>query len=137
MPKVQYRAKVNDFVRSRLWSSLVVGDEQPDQPKQQIIAYFRVFIINTTAYHLGRYILQTQRATTVPFGLTFNLFEMLLLLSIKMCSSSLNYPSIEGFLVGCGGGQVVRVLAFLSNDPSLNPAKAYSFFCKIIRHQKL
>ena len=35
-------------------------------------------------------------------------------------------------LVGRGGGQVVSVLAFYSNDPSSNPADAYSFsveFC--------
>ena len=32
---------------------------------------------------------------------------------------------------GGGGGQVVSVLAFYSDDPSLNPAAAYSFFCKI------
>ena len=30
-------------------------------------------------------------------------------------------------LVGRGGGQVVSVLAFYSNDPSSNPADAYSF----------
>ena len=32
------------------------------------------------------------------------------------------------FLSGRGGGQVVSVLAFHSNNPSLNPAEAYSFF---------
>ena len=32
---------------------------------------------------------------------------------------------------GRGGGQVVSVLAFYSDNPSLNPADAYSFFCKI------
>ena len=31
-----------------------------------------------------------------------------------------------------GGGQVVSVLAFYSDDPSLNPADAYSFFVKFI-----
>ena len=30
-----------------------------------------------------------------------------------------------------GGGQVVSVITFNSDDPSLNPAEAYSFFCKI------
>ena len=30
-----------------------------------------------------------------------------------------------------GGGQVVSVYAFYSNDPSSNPADAYSFYCKI------
>ena len=30
-----------------------------------------------------------------------------------------------------GGGQVVSVLAFLSDDPSSNPAVVYSFFCKM------
>ena len=33
---------------------------------------------------------------------------------------------------GSGGcGQVVSMLAFYSDDPSSNPAEAYSFFCKI------
>ena len=32
---------------------------------------------------------------------------------------------------GRGGGQVVSVLAFASDDPSSNPANVYSFFCKI------
>ena len=30
-----------------------------------------------------------------------------------------------------GGGQVVSMLAFYSDDPSSNPTNAYSFFCKI------
>ena len=29
--------------------------------------------------------------------------------------------------IGCGGGLVVSVLAVLSDKPSLNPAKVYSF----------
>ena len=29
---------------------------------------------------------------------------------------------------GCDGGQVVTVLAFHSNDTSLNPAEVYSFY---------
>ena len=33
---------------------------------------------------------------------------------------------------GHGGGQVVSMLAFYSNDPSLNPADAYSFCCYIV-----
>ena len=33
---------------------------------------------------------------------------------------------------GRGGSQVVSVLAFYSDDPSSNPAEAYSFFCKIV-----
>ena len=32
---------------------------------------------------------------------------------------------------GRGGGQAVTVLAVNSDDPSLNPADVYSFFCKI------
>ena len=32
---------------------------------------------------------------------------------------------------GRGGGQVVSVLAFYSNDLSSNPADVNSFFCKI------
>ena len=35
-------------------------------------------------------------------------------------------------MLGRGGGQVVIVLAFYSDDPSSNPAEAYSFFCKIV-----
>ena len=31
--------------------------------------------------------------------------------------------------LGRGGGQVVSVFAFYSDDPSLSPAEAYSFFC--------
>ena len=40
---------------------------------------------------------------------------------------------VGGGGVGGGGvgGQVVSVLAFYSDDPSSNPAEAYSFFCKI------
>ena len=30
-----------------------------------------------------------------------------------------------------GGGHVVSVLAFYFNNPSSNPAEAYSFLCKI------
>ena len=33
-----------------------------------------------------------------------------------------------GKRVGRGGGQVVSVLTFHSDDPSSNPAEAYSFF---------
>ena len=35
------------------------------------------------------------------------------------------------FFSGRGGGQVVSMLAFYSDDPSSNPADIYSFFCKI------
>ena len=31
-----------------------------------------------------------------------------------------------------GGGLVVSVLAFFSDDPSLIPAEVYKFFCKIV-----
>ena len=31
-----------------------------------------------------------------------------------------------------GGGLVVSVLAFFSDDPSLIPAEVYNFFCKIV-----
>ena len=34
-------------------------------------------------------------------------------------------------VVGRGGGQVVSMLDFYSDDPSSNPADVYSFFCKI------
>ena len=33
---------------------------------------------------------------------------------------------------GRGGGQVVRVLAFYSDDPSLNPAEVYNFSVKLL-----
>ena len=33
--------------------------------------------------------------------------------------------------MGRGGGRVVSVLAFYSDDPSSNPTEAYGFFCKI------
>ena len=35
-------------------------------------------------------------------------------------------------LQGCGGGLVVSVLAFYSDDPSSIPAEVYNFFCKIV-----
>ena len=34
--------------------------------------------------------------------------------------------------MGSGGGQVVSVLAFYSDDPSSNPAEAYSFCVKFV-----
>ena len=34
--------------------------------------------------------------------------------------------------MGRGGGQVVSVLAFYSDDPSSNPADAYSFSVQIV-----
>ena len=33
--------------------------------------------------------------------------------------------------MGRGGGQVVSMLSFYSDDPSSIPAEAYSFLCKI------
>ena len=33
--------------------------------------------------------------------------------------------------MGRGGGQVVSMLGFYSDNPSLNPSEAYSFFCQI------
>ena len=38
---------------------------------------------------------------------------------------------LKKFTEGRGGGQVVSVLALYSNDPSSNPAEAYSFYSKI------
>ena len=38
--------------------------------------------------------------------------------------------NLKGF-EGHGGGQMVSVLGFYSDDPSFNPAEPYSFFCKI------
>ena len=34
--------------------------------------------------------------------------------------------------LGCGGGLVVSMLAFYSDDPSSNPAEAYRFFCTML-----
>ena len=34
--------------------------------------------------------------------------------------------------MGCGGGQVVSVLAFYSDDPSSNPAETCSFSVKFV-----
>ena len=34
--------------------------------------------------------------------------------------------------LGCGGGQVVSVLAFYSDDPSSNPAEVYNFSVKLL-----
>ena len=41
------------------------------------------------------------------------------------------YIANESFM-GSGGGQMVRELAIYSNDPSLNPADAYSFSIKFV-----
>ena len=38
----------------------------------------------------------------------------------------------SAFEQGCGGGLVVSVLAFYSDDPSSIPAEVYNFFCKIV-----
>ena len=43
--------------------------------------------------------------------------------SSKFCPL-VNKPS----LLGRGGGQVVTVLAFCTDDPSSNPAEVYSFY---------
>ena len=53
------------------------------------------------------------------------------------CTAGLHFNLIEfaqrrnGWLLGRGGGQVVSVLDFYSDDPSSNPADVHSFFCKI------
>ena len=38
--------------------------------------------------------------------------------------------------MGCGGGQVVSVLAFYSDDQSSNPAEVYNFSVKIVIEKK-
>ena len=43
-------------------------------------------------------------------------------------SCKLQYQEYKA--MGRGGGQVVSVLAFNSDDLSSNPVEAYSFFCK-------
>ena len=35
------------------------------------------------------------------------------------------------YILGCGGGQVVSVLAFYSDNPSSNPAEVYNFSVKL------
>ena len=35
-------------------------------------------------------------------------------------------------LVGCGGGQVVNMLTFYSDNPSSNPAEVYNFSVKLL-----
>ena len=35
-----------------------------------------------------------------------------------------------------GRGEVVSVLTYYPNDPSSNPARAYSFFCKMFEKRK-
>ena len=42
------------------------------------------------------------------------------------------WPSSKTLYSGCGGGLVVSVLAFYSDDPSSIPAEVYNFFCKIV-----
>ena len=41
-----------------------------------------------------------------------------------------NFKMLSGIL-GRGGGQVVNVLIFFSNDLSSNPADIYRYLCKI------
>ena len=43
-------------------------------------------------------------------------------------SECVNFTTFQG----CGGGLVVSVLAFYSDDPSSIPAEVYNFFCKIV-----
>ena len=64
------------------------------------------FINTTNFYHLGRY----DHSTKELYAFSFNLVQQL------------------SVLRGRGGGEVVRVLAFDSDDPSSNPAEANSFF---------
>ena len=39
-------------------------------------------------------------------------------------------------VIGRGGGEVVIVFSLNSDDPSLNPAEAYSFLCKRMKINK-
>ena len=41
-------------------------------------------------------------------------------------------PFITSTLLGRGGGQVVSVLAFYSDNPSSNPAEVYNFSVKLL-----
>ena len=38
--------------------------------------------------------------------------------------------------MGSGGSQVVRILAFYSDDPSLNSAEVYCFFLYMVRKEQ-
>ena len=49
-----------------------------------------------------------------------------------VCDDSWNIEGVSSILKSRGGGQVVRVLAFYSDNSSSNPAEAYSFFCEIL-----
>ena len=53
------------------------------------------------------------------------------LLQIEQWNISCKLQYQEYKAMGRGGGQVVSVLAFNSDDLSSNPVEAYSFFCKI------
>ena len=66
-----------------------------------------------------------------------------------LTTSTTNYVSFCFFLICClfqpthkmgsggGGGLVVSMLAFYSDDLSSNPAEAYSYFCnKVVRKDR-
>ena len=46
--------------------------------------------------------------------------------------TSLDLNVVKLLFMGRGGGQVVSVLAFYSDNPSLNPARVYNFSVKVV-----
>ena len=70
----------------------------------------------------------------VTLGASFNFVDPKLASFNKTALSCLSLESTrwkKQLRVDRGDGQVVSVLLFYFDDPSSNPADAYSFFCKI------
>ena len=57
--------------------------------------------------------------------------QLIFLVIWSNCPQETNFYLKYYSHLGRGGGQVVSVLAYYFSDPSSNPAKAKSFFCKI------
>ena len=66
----------------------------------------------------------------LPYPVFFILF---IYITTKLSENDPRNESLYNiFPMGCGGGLVVSVLAFYSDDPSSIPAEVYNFFCKIV-----
>ena len=58
---------------------------------------------------------------------------VILIIAIRPSSAeTFNFQTNKIIFKGRGGGLVVSVLAFYSDDPSSIPAEVYNFFCKIL-----
>ena len=58
---------------------------------------------------------------------------VILIIAIRPSSAeTFNFQTNKIIFKGRGGGLVVSVLAFYSDDPSSIPAEVYNFFCKNI-----